>query len=39
MTEYDQKSDILPGQSFPLGATVYSNGVNFSLFSKNGTVV
>jgi isoamylase len=28
-------SDILPGQSFPLGATVYPNGVNFCIFSKN----
>jgi isoamylase len=26
---------ILPGQSFPLGATVYPNGVNFCVFSKN----
>ncbi|MEB3359519.1 MAG: glycogen debranching protein GlgX [Synechococcales bacterium] len=28
---------ILPGQSYPLGATVYPNGVNFSIFSKNAT--
>jgi isoamylase len=28
-------SDILPGQSFPLGATAYPNGVNFCVFSKN----
>ncbi|NET37663.1 MAG: hypothetical protein F6K19_37535, partial [Cyanothece sp. SIO1E1] len=27
--------DILPGQSFPLGATIYPNGVNFSIFSKH----
>jgi glycogen operon protein len=27
--------DILPGQSFPLGATVYPGGVNFAVFSKN----
>ena len=27
--------NISPGQSFPLGATVYPNGVNFSLFSKH----
>jgi len=27
--------DILPGQSFPLGATVYPNGVNFCIFSKH----
>lgn len=26
--------DILPGKSFPLGATVYPDGVNFCLFSK-----
>jgi glycogen operon protein len=24
-----------PGRSFPLGATVYPNGVNFAVFSKN----
>ncbi len=29
----------LPGQSFPLGATVYPNGVNFSLYSKNAKTV
>jgi len=28
-------SDLLPGRSFPLGATVYPSGVNFSLFSAN----
>ncbi|MBS0017339.1 MAG: glycogen debranching protein GlgX [Arthrospira sp. SH-MAG29] len=28
------KSDIGRGQSFPLGATVYPDGVNFCLFSK-----
>jgi len=27
------------GQSFPLGATVYNHGVNFSVFSKNGTKI
>ena len=27
--------NIYPGQSFPLGATVYPWGVNFSVFSKN----
>ena len=26
---------IQPGRSFPLGASVYPNGVNFSVFSKN----
>lgn len=25
----------LPGRSFPLGATVYPDGVNFCVFSKN----
>ena len=30
---------IRPGQSFPLGATVYSDGVNFSLYSKSCTAV
>ena len=25
--------EVLPGKSFPLGATIYPNGVNFSLFS------
>ncbi|MBD2481737.1 glycogen debranching protein GlgX [Planktothrix sp. FACHB-1365] len=27
--------DVLSGQSFPLGATVYPKGVNFCVFSKN----
>jgi isoamylase len=27
--------NILPGQSFPLGATVFPGGVNFSVFTKN----
>ena len=27
------------GKSYPLGATVYSNGVNFSVFSKNSETV
>lgn len=31
--------DILPGQSFPLGATVYPDGVNFCIFSKNAEVL
>jgi isoamylase len=30
---------ILPGQTYPLGATVRDGGVNFSLFSKNSDVV
>jgi len=28
-----------PGKSFPIGATVFPDGVNFSLFSKNSTLV
>ncbi len=31
--------DRLPGRPFPLGATTYHDGVNFSLFSKNCTAV
>jgi isoamylase len=27
-------NDVLPGRSFPLGATVYADGVNFSIFSR-----
>ena len=27
------------GKSYPLGATVYPDGVNFSIFSKNSTAV
>ncbi|MDJ0624586.1 MAG: glycogen debranching protein GlgX [Desulfocapsaceae bacterium] len=30
---------LSPGQSYPLGATVYANGVNFSLFSKSANSV
>jgi isoamylase len=26
-----------PGRSFPLGATIYPDGVNFSIYSKNAT--
>jgi glycogen operon protein len=29
----------LPGRSFPLGATVYPDGVNFCIFSKSSTAV
>ncbi len=28
-----------PGRSFPLGATVYPEGVNFSVFSKGASAV
>jgi glycogen operon protein len=31
--------DIKPGQSHPLGATVYPDGVNFSVYSKRGKAV
>ena len=30
---------IAPGNSFPLGATIYPDGVNFSLYSKHSTLV
>jgi glycogen operon protein len=33
------KTDSWVGKSFPLGATVYSDGVNFSIFSKNATAI
>lgn len=33
------KPKILPGESFPLGATVYPNGVNFSVYSQNATAI
>lgn len=29
--------DVLPGKSWPLGATVMGSGVNFSIFSKHAT--
>jgi len=29
----------LPGKSYPLGATVYPDGVNFNIYSKNGTSI
>jgi isoamylase len=31
--------DVFPGRSYPLGATVYGNGVNFSVFSRNCSVL
>ncbi len=31
--------DILPGKSYPLGATVYPEGVNFCIFSKNAKII
>jgi glycogen operon protein len=33
------RHDVLQGQSFPLGATVYPDGVNFCIFSNNSTAV
>ncbi|HMP43414.1 MAG TPA: alpha-amylase family glycosyl hydrolase, partial [Roseiflexaceae bacterium] len=32
-------SDLLPGQSYPLGASVRSGGVNFCIFSRNCTAM
>ena len=32
-------SDILPGKSYPLGATVYPDGVNFCIYSHNGAAM
>lgn len=32
-------STVLPGQSYPLGATVYAIGINFCLYSKHATGV
>lgn len=36
---FQQTSGILPGKSFPLGATVSPEGVNFSLYSKSSKAV
>ena len=33
------RGDILPGKSYPLGATVYPEGVNFCIFSKSCHIV
>lgn len=32
-------TDVLPGRSFPLGATVSAQGVNFCIFSKSATAI
>ncbi|MBT8366604.1 MAG: glycogen debranching protein GlgX [Deltaproteobacteria bacterium] len=37
MNTQPKETDTLAGRSFPLGATVYPHGVNFSVFSKNST--
>ena len=34
-----RKPKVLPGESYPLGATVYPNGVNFCLFSQHATAI
>ncbi|MEM8719674.1 MAG: glycogen debranching protein GlgX [Cyanobacteria bacterium P01_G01_bin.39] len=34
-----RKPHVLPGDSFPLGATVYPNGVNFSVFSQTASAI
>ena len=31
--------EVLPGQSYPLGATLYGTGANFCLYSKHATGV
>jgi isoamylase len=38
-TTMHQKYDVPAGHSYPLGATVYPNGVNFSIFSNHGVAV
>ena len=30
---------VLPGKSFPIGATAYPSGVNFSVFAQGNTAV
>jgi glycogen operon protein len=39
MTDDLAKPNDWMGKSFPLGATAYPDGVNFSIFSKNATVI
>ena len=39
MVRRDIHPDILFGRSYPLGATVYPTGVNFSVYSKNAHAV
>jgi len=33
------ENDISQGRSYPLGATLYSDGINFSVFSKNAEFI
>src|SRR5215467_1858666 len=37
--QFDPARDARAGQSAPLGATSYADGVNFSLYSRNATRV
>lgn len=37
--QFSRPTDLRPGQTSPLGATVYEDGVNFCLFSKHGEAV
>ncbi|MGR9107903.1 MAG: glycogen debranching enzyme, partial [Gammaproteobacteria bacterium] len=39
MSRNRSDTTLKPGKSFPLGATVYPDGVNFSVFSKNCTAL
>ena len=39
MNVRNNEPSILPGESYPLGSTCFPEGVNFSLFCKNGTSV
>ena len=32
-------NDVLPGMSYPLGATVYPDGVNFSVYSHSSVAM
>ena len=39
MTAGDGRQMSQPGRSWPLGATVYDGGVNFSVYSRNASAV
>ena len=39
MEQHQEKLTTDYGQSFPIGPTLYPDGVNFSLFAKNATLV
>ena len=34
-----ENRQVLPGESFPIGATVYPDGVNFCIFSQNAEAI